>query len=34
MLAELERLFHEQQQEGQVRMEYDTQVYYGKLAAR
>lgn len=31
MLAELERLFHEHQERGQVRVEYDTELYYGHV---
>lgn len=31
MLAELRRVFDAHQQEGQVRIEYDTDVYYGRL---
>lgn len=33
MLAELRRLFDAHQQDGRVRIEYDTNVYYGKLLA-
>lgn len=31
MLAELRRVFDEHQQDGRVRIEYDTDVYYGRL---
>ncbi|GIV98425.1 MAG: hypothetical protein KatS3mg057_3082 [Herpetosiphonaceae bacterium] len=31
MLAELQRIFDSYNQEGQVAIEYDTEVYYGRL---
>jgi hypothetical protein len=34
MMAELEELFRANQQNGQVRMEYSTHVYFGRLATQ
>ena len=31
MLAELERIFREHQQDGRVRFEYDTEIYFGRV---
>jgi len=31
MIVELEELFNEHQRNGNIRIEYDTEVYYGKL---
>jgi hypothetical protein len=33
MMAELERIFNAQQQNGEVSMEYMTHIYYGRLDA-
>jgi hypothetical protein len=33
MMAALEELFRAHQQQGRVRMEYSTHVYYGRLGA-